>query len=195
MISSTSPGTSGSPSALYVRLLSVARLALEREVADHRDRPRRLVGALRAPGGDRGVVECAVDAEVEPDVRLSRPAALAPPGRERRAAFQPAATRRSRALSAAGRRADDGDRRPLVRGARRNAERRRARVDAEGPARMPGARSRGRGPTRRRRSSGRRREPARALRAFCPSASGCQKVASCTVEPAGSTISGAFCGT
>ncbi len=84
-----------------VRLLAIARLALEREVADHRDRPRRLVGALGSPRGDGGVVERGVEAEVEPDVLGEIPGRFVRgergPGQRRPRPRRSRARRRSRA--------------------------------------------------------------------------------------------------
>ncbi len=100
--------------------LRVARLAREREVADHRDRPRRLVGALCPPRDGRGIVQCAVEREVEVDV--VREVAGGGCGRD----AVPAERRRpARGRARAGGGADDGEGRLLVRLVGRDAELRR----------------------------------------------------------------------
>ena len=68
MISSTSPGTSGRPSGLNDGCVPVARLTLESELTDHRDRTNGLVSALCAPCCDGGILQGAVEREVELDV-------------------------------------------------------------------------------------------------------------------------------
>ena len=70
VISSISPGISGSPSRLYDGSCGIARLPLAGHVADHRDRADRLVLALQPPRGDGGVVHGPVEREVHLDVPL-----------------------------------------------------------------------------------------------------------------------------
>ena len=64
------PGTSGRPSFVVRGQRRVARLAQAAHVADQRDRADRVVVALEAPGRDRGVVDRAVEGEVQLDVPL-----------------------------------------------------------------------------------------------------------------------------
>ena len=200
VISSISPGTSGSPSALYDGRLRVARLPLEGQVADHRDRARRLIRALGAPGRDRGVVERAVEREVEPDVVLrARAARVRPAGERARRARSSRRATRAGVAARSGRRSRGSPRPPPACTAALDGSPMGggAGIDRKASSPTPGARSRERGPTGRRRSvcivrGDRRRAPApRSGRARAAARS----VASWTVEPGWLTTSGAFCGT
>ncbi len=110
----------------------VTGLPLEGEVTDHRDRARRLIRALCAPGRDGGVVERAVEEEVEPHVVMEASRSCAA-GIERLGEGVPADGRsvRCRGHPSCGRRPDHRDRRVLVPGVGRDADGWRPRVDRQ----------------------------------------------------------------
>ena len=62
------PGNERQAVSAVVRLLPAARLPLERQITDHRDRPRWLIRALRSPHRNRRVVQRTIDAEVETNI-------------------------------------------------------------------------------------------------------------------------------
>ena len=76
------PRDEGQAFLVVRRSVRIARLAEPAHVADHRDRPDRVVVALEAPGGDRRVVDCGVHREIELDVPLE-------PIEDRARAFDP----------------------------------------------------------------------------------------------------------
>ena len=90
VISSTRPGTSGRPSGSYEGSAGSDDWPEAAHVPDHRDRADAVVVALEAPGGDRRVVDGAVEREVQLHVplragRRGRPSRRSGgPGRARR---------------------------------------------------------------------------------------------------------------